>query len=122
MGSSKKFKVDGIGKSSGLKMDEYLRDGTIAAFVERYGMSFGDDAEEGVTRIPAPRAMEQIVMAASTEMDLTVVESMEVVADMVGGMKGCDYFSEPGLYHLLLFARVKEPLKEFFRAASRSSE
>ena len=48
MGTSKKFKVDGIGKSSGLKMDEYLRDGTIAAFVERYGMSFGDDAgEEG---------------------------------------------------------------------------
>ena len=47
MGTSKKFKVDGIGKSSGMKMDEYLRDGTIAAFVERYGMSFGDDAEEG---------------------------------------------------------------------------
>ena len=48
MGTSKKFKVDGIGKSSGLKMDEYLRDGTIAAFVERYGMSFGDDVgEEG---------------------------------------------------------------------------
>ena len=47
MGTSKKFKVDGIGKSSGLKMDEYLRDGTIAAFVERYGMSFGDDARGG---------------------------------------------------------------------------
>ena len=48
MGTSKKFKVDGIGKSSGMKMDNYLRDGTIAAFIERYGMSF-ETMRRGVT-------------------------------------------------------------------------
>jgi len=43
MGTSKKYKVDGIGKSSGLKMDEYLQDGKIQAFIDKYGMSFSDD-------------------------------------------------------------------------------
>ena len=55
-----------------------------------------------MTRIPAPRAMGRIVMAVSTEMDLTEVESMEVVADMVGDMKGCDHLFRTRLVPLLL--------------------
>jgi len=49
LGSSKKHKVDGIGKSSGLKMDEYLQDGKIQRFIEEYGMSFDDDDDEDDT-------------------------------------------------------------------------
>ena len=64
----------------------------------------------GVTRILVPRAMGQI-MAASTVIGLTVEESMEVVADMVGGMKGCDYL-EPGLYSCSYSASVLRTTKE----------
>ena len=41
--------MDGIGKSSGLKMDEYLQDGKIQRFIEEYGMSFDDDDDEDDT-------------------------------------------------------------------------